>query len=683
MTTPTGSLEPNALVHNRYRVVRQIGRGGMGAVYEAVDTRLGNTVALKQTLVRGVQFDDAFAREARLLSSLRHAALPVVSDYFAEGESHFLVMQFIPGSDFGSLLAERTAPFGFAEVRGWADTLLDALDYLHTQNPPIIHRDLKPQNLKLTPRGEIVLLDFGLAKGGDLAQAGSVSLYGYTPQYAPLEQIKGTGTDPRSDLYSLGATLYALLANQSPVNALERASAVLQNQPDPLQPLHLLNPQVPTPVSRLISHCMALNPDERPPSAAAARAELAAAVRTGSAGASTAGMETIVQSAPPVTVAATPRMASPPAFTPGGPPPPPSVTRRPSMLVPAMVIGVAVVLCAVIGGASALLLRGAITTGTSTMATAIGEFDPTAFAIPSIVVPSITIPDVNATVDAVQTEIAIATGPFIQPSVESGTSFGTVVLQFGQEGTSDGFLNDPRAIAVGPDGAIYVADYSPGRVQRFSAEGTFERSWVLPDERPILAMTADREGLVYVTQNFAISVFDGATGELVRTITDANGDGFEEMITLGDGTLLGVPWGNDGDLVQLNARGEEINRISAIIANADADGSPSALAADGMGQIYVLDADAQVVYLFSSSGTFRDKFSTPSAWAFSQMAMDGQGRIYVTNFPKGISVFAPDGQLVGMIDVPGVAQDLVFDRENYLYVSTNAKQILKIAVAGQ
>ncbi|NTV65927.1 MAG: serine/threonine protein kinase, partial [Oscillochloris sp.] len=255
MTTPTGSLEPNTLIHDRYRVSRQIGRGGMGAVYEAVDTRLGNTVALKQTLVRGQQLDDAFAREARLLSSLRHAALPVVSDYFADGDSHFLVMQFIPGTDLGSLMAERSAPFSFDEVQAWINTLLDALDYLHTQNPPIVHRDIKPQNLKLTPRGEIVLLDFGLAKGGvtgvDAPQAGGVSLYGYTPQYAPIEQIQASGTDPRSDLYSLGATAYALLANQAPANALDRAGAALQGRPDPLTSLDQLNPQVPTAVARL------------------------------------------------------------------------------------------------------------------------------------------------------------------------------------------------------------------------------------------------------------------------------------------------------------------------------------------------------------------------------------------------------------------------------------------------
>jgi serine/threonine protein kinase len=87
----------------------------MGAVYEAVDTRLGNTVALKETLVRGGQLDEAFAREARLLSALRHPALPVVSDYFAEGNGHFLVMQFIPGTDLGNLMTQRSITFDFGE----------------------------------------------------------------------------------------------------------------------------------------------------------------------------------------------------------------------------------------------------------------------------------------------------------------------------------------------------------------------------------------------------------------------------------------------------------------------------------------------------------------------------------------------------------------------------------------
>src|SRR4029079_14642761 len=109
----------------------------------------------------------AFEREARLLNRLRHAALPVVFDYFFEGDGQFLVMQFIPGNDLGGMLEKRKnrvepvgkpKPFALEEVLPWVEQLLDALDYLHTQTPPVILRDIKPQNLKLTQRGEIILL---------------------------------------------------------------------------------------------------------------------------------------------------------------------------------------------------------------------------------------------------------------------------------------------------------------------------------------------------------------------------------------------------------------------------------------------------------------------------------------------------------------------------------------------
>jgi eukaryotic-like serine/threonine-protein kinase len=164
-------LAPNTLIHDRYLIVDQIGQGGMGAIYEAIDQRLGNRVALKQTLVSGAQLDKAFEREAKLLASLHHPALPVVSDYFTDVGGQFLVMQFIPGDDLATLLHRHGRPFPPDEVLHWADQLLDALDYLHTQEPPVIHRDIKPQNLKLTPRGGIVLLDFGLAKGAVLQQS--------------------------------------------------------------------------------------------------------------------------------------------------------------------------------------------------------------------------------------------------------------------------------------------------------------------------------------------------------------------------------------------------------------------------------------------------------------------------------------------------------------------------------
>src|SRR5437867_10506817 len=224
-------LSPETILQGRYRIVRQLGQGGMGAVYEAVDQRLDTVVALKETLFTDEKLRKQFEREARLLARMHHPALPRVSDHFNEGDGQFLVMQYIAGQDFYEMLTRRNSPFSQAEVLRWGDQLCDALDYLHTQDPQIIHRDIKPQNLKLTARGQVVLLDFGLAKGfaGQMSVVTtSASIFGYTPNYAPLEQVQGLGTDARSDLYSLSATLYHLLTNVKPPDALSRAAAIVR-----------------------------------------------------------------------------------------------------------------------------------------------------------------------------------------------------------------------------------------------------------------------------------------------------------------------------------------------------------------------------------------------------------------------------------------------------------------------
>jgi serine/threonine protein kinase len=272
-------LAPNTLLQGRYLVMRLLGQGGMGAVYQATDRKFGNAVALKETFYNDLQLRKAFSHEARLLNRLRHAALPVVTDYFAIGERQFLVMQYIPGKDLEQLLADRKAQaqgvFMTSQVIRWADQLLDALEYLHSQKPPIIHRDIKPQNLKLTPRGEVILLDFGLAKGIVTHQSQvSQSIRGYTPNYASLEQIRGTGTDARSDIYSIGATMYHLLTGEMPQDALTRIAAILMSQPDPLKSISAMNPEVPAPVAQVIEKAMAAHPDQRYGSAAAMRQAL-------------------------------------------------------------------------------------------------------------------------------------------------------------------------------------------------------------------------------------------------------------------------------------------------------------------------------------------------------------------------------------------------------------------------
>lgn len=259
-------LTEGTILQSRYRIVRQLGQGGMGAVYEAVDERLDTTVALKETFFAEEKLRKQFEREARLLARMHHPALPRVSDHFNEGDGQFLVMQYIAGEDLSEMLTVRNAPFAEAEVARWADQLCDALDYLHTQDPQIIHRDIKPQNLKLTARGQIVLLDFGLAKGsvGQLtAVTTSASIFGYTPNYAPLEQVQGKGTDARSDIYALGATLYHLVTNVKPPDALSRAAAVVNGQEDPLLPAYEVRPEIDAGFANVLGKAMSQKRDDR------------------------------------------------------------------------------------------------------------------------------------------------------------------------------------------------------------------------------------------------------------------------------------------------------------------------------------------------------------------------------------------------------------------------------------
>lgn len=292
-------LKPGMLINERYLVERLIGQGGMGAVYEALDQRLNGAVALKQTTTFGDHSTRAFEREAQLLARLRHPALPKVIDYFTDETGKFLVMEFFPGNDLAHLLEQRNEPFPLDQVLAWADQLLRALGYLHRQEPPVIHRDIKPQNLKLTAEHEIVLLDFGLAKSDSLLQSRvtrSGSIYGYTPMYAPLEQIQGTGTNPRSDMYALSATLHHLLTGKPPVDALTRASAVVSKQADPHQSAHRVQPNVPEAVGAVLLQGMALAAEDRFASAQAMQNALNHARRQGGGAASA----TTTSAPPPV-----------------------------------------------------------------------------------------------------------------------------------------------------------------------------------------------------------------------------------------------------------------------------------------------------------------------------------------------------------------------------------------------
>ncbi|NJP07728.1 MAG: protein kinase, partial [Chloroflexaceae bacterium] len=268
------AIPDGTLIAQRYQVVRTIGGGGMGRVYEACDTSLGSTVALKQLILSTPLAQQAFAREASILAPLNHPMLPNVSHYFVDTQwGHFLVMRYIPGDDLAQMLIRQQQPFPLYDVLKWADQLLDVLEYLHQQQ--IIHRDIKPANLKLTSKGTIMLLDFGIAK----QNTGGHTIIG-TPGFAPPEQMQGRGTDARSDMYALAATMYCLLTNQAPADSLTRVVARSQKQRDPLAPLHTVNPHVPRAVSDVVMQGLALDAHKRPASAAVFRQQLHQATRT-------------------------------------------------------------------------------------------------------------------------------------------------------------------------------------------------------------------------------------------------------------------------------------------------------------------------------------------------------------------------------------------------------------------
>ncbi len=257
----------NTLLKGRYSIVSQLGRGGMGEVFLAEDKLLFRQVAVKKVVYGGNEFLLKSAeKEAMVLSRLQHQCLPKVLDYFNEDHAQYIVMEYISGNDLGKLLSGRQGPFSVDELLTWASPLLETVEYLHRQNPPVVHRDIKPQNIKITPDGRLFLLDFGLVKDTPTrvrSDSLSLSVYGYSQSYAPLEQINGDPTSVQTDVYELCATFYHLLTNVKPADALDRATKKIENKPDPLRPAHEVNPSVPIGLSQVLENGLRLNCEER------------------------------------------------------------------------------------------------------------------------------------------------------------------------------------------------------------------------------------------------------------------------------------------------------------------------------------------------------------------------------------------------------------------------------------
>jgi serine/threonine protein kinase len=236
------------LLHDRYCIRKTLGEGGMSKVYLAEDRRLHNRrLAIKEmmpcgTLKKQSEMKVLFQREAQILCILKHPNLPQVTDFFMEGESHFLVMEFVQGETLNAILQSTEGFIPEDLLRDWGIQLCQALEYLHGQNPPIIYRDIKPSNIILTDRGRLKLIDFGIARLFDSQKTADTMIIG-TPGYASPEQFGRAQTDQRSDILLMALTeTFSKRYRTELVNSSREKSHIrprkvyLQPGSDPLQP---------------------------------------------------------------------------------------------------------------------------------------------------------------------------------------------------------------------------------------------------------------------------------------------------------------------------------------------------------------------------------------------------------------------------------------------------------------
>ena len=262
-------LQAGQMLNNRYRIVRLLGQGGFGAVYRAWDTNLNKPCAVKENLDTSPEAQRQFTREATVLANLSHENLPRVTDhYILPDQGQYLVMDFVEGEDLASMV-QRQGPVPLDQALLWVSQVADALSYLHTRQPVVVHRDVKPANIRITPEGKAMLVDFGLVKIYDPHMRTTLGARAVTPGYAPPEQYGQGNTDARTDLYALGATLYNLLTGRPPMESVQRMSG------RQMPAAHQVNTQVPAHIGLAIERSMRLEPDQRYQTVAEFKAALA------------------------------------------------------------------------------------------------------------------------------------------------------------------------------------------------------------------------------------------------------------------------------------------------------------------------------------------------------------------------------------------------------------------------
>ncbi|MFM8322429.1 MAG: protein kinase domain-containing protein [Chloroflexota bacterium] len=317
MGLPTGHI-----LNGRYRIDSQIGQGSLGAVYAAWDTNLNMPVAVKEQGIASPEAVRRFTRQARALAGLRHLGLPYVIDHFSLPEQgQYLVTEFVNGQNLQSLAVQQAGGLSEHSVLPWFIEVCDALSYLHQQDPPVLHRDVKPANIRITPQGHAVLVDYGIGPTAAPADPPAADLPSADPAQQPAAALPPApgprpssnpfsapeagqpSADGRADLYALAASLYAVLCACPPLSAAARQSG------GELTPPRRLNPGVSTTCEAAIQQALQLDPQRRFQSLAAFKEALRSAQR---AALPPAQVDTLVM--PPAAASAAATLHSPPTF---------------------------------------------------------------------------------------------------------------------------------------------------------------------------------------------------------------------------------------------------------------------------------------------------------------------------------------------------------------------------------
>jgi len=259
------ALSKGTVLKYRYKIIKKIGGGGYAKVYLAEDTLKEGLWAVKEMNPKNLSCEDEnevieqFWFEAKILAKLKHDQLPVIEDFFEENKKYYIVMEYIEGKNLLEVITSGPETFPVPLITDWSLKICEVLEYLHSQEPaPVIFRDLKPENIMLDGEEEIKLIDFGISKIFDVNTGTRSPAKAISPYFSSTEQYGGHKTDERTDIYSLGATMYFLYTSNFPIDSMDR---LLNNVV--LDPPSSFNPLLPERIDRLILKTMEIKKEDR------------------------------------------------------------------------------------------------------------------------------------------------------------------------------------------------------------------------------------------------------------------------------------------------------------------------------------------------------------------------------------------------------------------------------------